>query len=153
MQFWAKKEVKIKRKWDNFLKFSGTNLGFGDRLWSKKRGWGRLGGRAKFSPPGGPPEKTLYLAFVGPLKVVTADLIMPRLRHSCIEYLTLHTSNFSIFNSKLFFLACNNIFFTKKVVFCHFLKKSAFLVNFDIKNGFSDSFPLQKCILLYTSQL
>ena len=28
-----------------------------------------------------------------------------------------------------------------------------FLVKFDIKNGFSYSFPFQKCILLYTSKL
>ena len=41
---------------------------------------------------------------------------------------------------------------TKKVFFCHFLKKTAFLIKFDIKNGFSDSFPFQKCILLYTLQ-
>ena len=32
-------------------------------------------------------------------------------------------------------------------------QKTAFLVKFDIKIGSSDSFPFQKCILLYTSQL
>ena len=52
-----------------------------------------------------------------------------------------------------FFLACPRIFFTKNVTFCHFLKKTEFLIKFDIKNGFSDLFPFQKCILLYTSQL
>ena len=40
----------------------------------------------------------------------------------------------------------------KMLIFCYFLKKSAFVVKFDIKNGFSDSFPFQKCILLYTLQ-
>ena len=33
------------------------------------------------------------------------------------------------------------------MIFCHFLKKSEILVKFDIKNGFSDSFPFQKYIL------
>ena len=32
-----------------------------------------------------------------------------------------------------------------------FSQKTAFLVKFDVKNGFSDSFPFQKCILLKTS--
>ena len=50
------------------------------------------------------------------------------------------------------------MFFTKKVIFCHFLKNSIlkFLkqqVKFDIKNGFFDSFPFQKYTHLYTSQL
>ena len=36
--------------------------------------------------------------------------------------------------------------------FCYFVKKSSFLVKFDIKKGFSDSFSFQKCILLYTFQ-
>ena len=51
------------------------------------------------------------------------------------------------------FVAGTNFFFTKNVIFCRFFKKSTFLVKFDIKNGFSDSFPFQKCILLYTSLL
>ena len=47
-----------------------------------------------------------------------------------------------IFNSKLFLLACHKKFFDQKSVFvlfcfvflfCHFLKKSSFLVKFDIK--------------------
>ena len=37
----------------------------------------------------------------------------------------------------------------KNMLFCYFLKKSAFLVKFDIKNGFSDSFPFQKCTFKY----
>ena len=31
-------------------------------------------------------------------------------------------------------------------------KKTTFVVKFDIKNGFCNSFPFQKCILLYTLQ-
>ena len=71
--------------------------------------------------------------------------------------LTWFSSNFSIFNSNYFFLACHKNFWPKKCFFffffffffCHFLQKSAFLTKFDIKNGFSDSFPFQKCILIY----
>ena len=37
--------------------------------------------------------------------------------------LTWFSSNLSIFNSKLFFLACHRIILPKKVIFCHFLKK------------------------------
>ena len=44
-------------------------------------------------------------------------------------------------------------FWTIKVISCHFLKKkkkkSAVLVKFGIKNGFSGQFPFQKSILLY----
>ena len=57
----------------------------------------------------------------------------------------------------MIFLACHN-FFYKKVIFCHFPKKenknknkqTTFLVKFDIKNGFFNTFPFQKCILYYT---
>ena len=44
-------------------------------------------------------------------------------------------------------------FFYKDLIwfFAIFSNKSTFLVTVDIKNGFSDSFPFQKC--LYTSQL
>ena len=40
-----------------------------------------------------------------------------------------------------------------KMIFCHFLKKSSFLVKFGVKNRFSDSFPFQKCVLLHALQL
>ena len=40
-----------------------------------------------------------------------------------------------------FWLACHNNF-DEKHGFCHFLKKSSFLVKFDIKNGFSDSISI-----------
>ena len=82
--------------------------------------------------------------------------------HACIfffnileKYVNMIFKNFSIFNSKLFILACHNFFFTKKVAFFAILSKKSlyFKVKFDIKNGFSDSFPFQKCILLYTSTL
>ena len=59
---------------------------------------------------------------------------------------------FGHFLLKAIFVSLSQQFLTKKVLFCHFLKKSSFLVKFDIKNGFSDSFPFQKCILLYTLQ-
>ena len=52
------------------------------------------------------------------------------------------------FLTQSYFGSLSQKFLTKKVVFCHFLKKSSFLVQFDIKNGFSDSFPFQKCTLL-----
>ena len=56
-----------------------------------------------------------------------------------------------------FFLAKYHIFaffnqnfqriLTKKVIFGHFLKQTAFLAKFGIKNGFYDSFPFSKCLL------
>ena len=55
------------------------------------------------------------------------------------------------FQAILAFLTQNNFFslsqkfWTKKSgFFCHFLKKSTFLVKFNIKNGFSNSIPFQK---------
>ena len=62
------------------------------------------------------------------------------------------SQKFGHFQLKAIFLSLSQNFLTKKVFFCHFLKKSSFLVKFDIKNEFSDSFPFQKCILLYTFQ-
>ena len=40
---------------------------------------------------------------------------------SCV--LTWFSSNFSIFNSRLFVLACHKNFWSKNMVFCHFFKK------------------------------
>ena len=54
------------------------------------------------------------------------------------------SSNFSIFNSKLLFLACHKKFLIKKGDFLLFSTKKASLVKLDIKNGFYDSFPFQK---------
>ena len=39
------------------------------------------------------------------------------------------------------------------MIVCHFSNNQIFLVKFDTKNGLSDSFPFQKCILWHTSQL
>ena len=58
--------------------------------------------------------------------------------------------NLAFLTQNYFFSLSQNVF-TKKVFFCHFLKKSLFLVKFDIENRFSDSFSFQKCILSYTS--
>ena len=57
------------------------------------------------------------------------------------------------FLTQNFVFSLSKNFFYQNVTFCHFLKKTEFLIKFDIKNGFSDLFPFQKCILLYTSQL
>ena len=70
--------------------------------------------------------------------------------HDFQAILAFSTQNCFFSLSQFFFF----FFFFTKVIFGHFLKKSAvYLVKFDIKNGFCDSFPFQKCILLYTSQL
>ena len=56
-QIWHKNVFK-------FFKFLGTNLGWGEKPWSKNGDKCRMGGLAKFSPDGGPPspprEKTLH---------------------------------------------------------------------------------------------
>ena len=60
--------------------------------------------------------------------------------------LNMISSNFSILKltQDVFFLASQK--FLIKNIFLPFSQKSAFLMRFDIKNGFSDSFPSQKCI-------
>ena len=79
-------------------------------------------------------------------KILLNSKIWKKCSQSCI--LTWFSGKFSIFNSKFFFFSLSQTFLTKNVGFCHFLKKSEFLVKFYIKNGFSDSFAFQKCILL-----
>ena len=62
-------------------------------------------------------------------------------------------TKFQHFKLKIDFYSRHKFFLTKNVIFCRFVQKSTILVKFDIKNGLSDSFPFQKCILLYTPQL
>ena len=50
------------------------------------------------------------------------------------------------FLTQSYFFSLSQNVFHQKVGFCHFLKKTSFLVKFDIKNGFSDSFPIQGSI-------
>ena len=54
----------------------------------------------------------------------------------------------SAFLTQRLFLQPVQDFLTKKRDFCHFVKKSTFLVQSDIENGFSDSF-LSKNVYLY----
>ena len=63
--FLSLKVVKFDTKmYLNFFKFSGTNLGWGDKPWSKNRDKCRLGGLTKFLPdegtPSPPRKKTLF---------------------------------------------------------------------------------------------
>ena len=55
------------------------------------------------------------------------------------------TQNYFFSLSQIFYQKSGSLLFSKKK---KKKKKSAYLVKFDIKNWFSDSFPFQKCILL-----